>query len=748
MEPIQKLIGYIKGQLNAGEDLNSVKANLMNSGFLPSEIDAALSVMNAAPEPVVAPAKPIQPVGVVPTQNIPVNLPVQEIPVTAAPTIQVNPTPIPAVAVPITAVQEPVVVPSVVEKAPIPQPVVPVTPIKIRPSLDSTIVFNQTRPVVAPAPQPMHEYDSTPIMPTMGQVKPQSMGGFSQVPQTVIPQTKKSHLGLIIFILVVIFLVLSGTVYAYFYFYAPNPDSLVSNSLIKLAQAAVQKNNSITTLELTESASAPEGNSIAGMPFTESATFKMVAKSDIANNKGVANISIDGKFKSGIMSVAIDGSNILDFVWADKALYVKLNKIPEEISGYLPSSDPDIIFLKNEIVGKWVKLQESDLNKLGQYSTDITSGLDGAENNINKDKVLAAYKNSPGLFTVSQTLPGDPNNKSLLGYELTLNVPKFVDFFIAVSKDDKTGKLPNGVDEATMRSRLNQSLAEATDFFNANDIKETIEIWINRYSRLPEKLAINVIAKDIKEQGQIIFDNISGQASVGYEFPDKLSIDTPQSSVTVDELMDKYSQITQTKNTSKTTTSKQTSSVSTVVAPAKTTSVLSPSLAVLQKKYTVADETGAKKVKDYFVKFGADTYYLSWSQFTKDFYALEFLKNTDDYNNFSQMVTVQYHNVGGQDYFDTYTENMKTQHPNSVQTINNDGDNIIKVYLVSPKKDFVEYNLQRVTVLNETTARVILFTKKYTYPKTDADKQKILSDVDANSKIWDDAILGVNFEIK
>ncbi|MEI8339887.1 MAG: hypothetical protein WCF94_04480, partial [bacterium] len=640
----------------------------MNSGFLPSEIDAALSVMNAAPEPVVAPAKPIQPVGVVPTQNIPVNLPVQEIPVTAAPTIQVNPTPIPAVAVPITAVQEPVVVPSVVEKAPIPQPVVPVTPIKIRPSLDSTIVFNQTRPVVAPAPQPMHEYDSTPIMPTMGQVKPQSMGGFSQVPQTVIPQTKKSHLGLIIFILVVIFLVLSGTVYAYFYFYAPNPDSLVSNSLIKLAQAAVQKNNSITTLELTESASAPEGNSIAGMPFTESATFKMVAKSDIANNKGVANISIDGKFKSGIMSVAIDGSNILDFVWADKALYVKLNKIPEEISGYLPSSDPDIIFLKNEIVGKWVKLQESDLNKLGQYSTDITSGLDGAENNINKDKVLAAYKNSPGLFTVSQTLPGDPNNKSLLGYELTLNVPKFVDFFIAVSKDDKTGKLPNGVDEATMRSRLNQSLAEATDFFNANDIKETIEIWINRYSRLPEKLAINVIAKDIKEQGQIIFDNISGQASVGYEFPDKLSIDTPQSSVTVDELMDKYSQITQTKNTSKTTTSKQTSSVSTVVAPAKTTSVLSPSLAVLQKKYTVADETGAKKVKDYFVKFGADTYYLSWSQFTKDFYALEFLKNTDDYNNFSQMVTVQYHNVGGQDYFDTYTENMKTQHPNSVQT--------------------------------------------------------------------------------
>ncbi|MEI8339879.1 MAG: hypothetical protein WCF94_04440, partial [bacterium] len=86
--------------------------------------------------------------------------------------------------------------------------------------------------------------------------------------------------------------------------------------------------------------------------------------------------------------------------------------------------------------------------------------------------------------------------------------------------------------------------------------------------------------------------------------------------------------------------------------------------------------------------------------------------------------------------------------PNSVQTINNDGDNIIKVYLVSPKKDFVEYNLQRVTVLNETTARVILFTKKYTYPKTDADKQKILSDVDANSKIWDDAILGVNFEIK
>jgi len=720
----------------------------MNSGFLPSEIDAALSVMNAAPEPVVAPAKPIQPVGVVPTQNIPVNLPVQEIPVTAAPTIQVNPTPIPAVAVPITAVQEPVVVPSVVEKAPIPQPVVPVTPIKIRPSLDSTIVFNQTRPVVAPAPQPMHEYDSTPIMPTMGQVKPQSMGGFSQVPQTVIPQTKKSHLGLIIFILVVIFLVLSGTVYAYFYFYAPNPDSLVSNSLIKLAQAAVQKNNSITTLELTESASAPEGNSIAGMPFTESATFKMVAKSDIANNKGVANISIDGKFKSGIMSVAIDGSNILDFVWADKALYVKLNKIPEEISGYLPSSDPDIIFLKNEIVGKWVKLQESDLNKLGQYSTDITSGLDGAENNINKDKVLAAYKNSPGLFTVSQTLPGDPNNKSLLGYELTLNVPKFVDFFIAVSKDDKTGKLPNGVDEATMRSRLNQSLAEATDFFNANDIKETIEIWINRYSRLPEKLAINVIAKDIKEQGQIIFDNISGQASVGYEFPDKLSIDTPQSSVTVDELMDKYSQITQTKNTSKTTTSKQTSSVSTVVAPAKTTSVLSPSLAVLQKKYTVADETGAKKVKDYFVKFGADTYYLSWSQFTKDFYALEFLKNTDDYNNFSQMVTVQYHNVGGQDYFDTYTENMKTQHPNSVQTINNDGDNIIKVYLVSPKKDFVEYNLQRVTVLNETTARVILFTKKYTYPKTDADKQKILSDVDANSKIWDDAILGVNFEIK
>lgn len=173
-----------------------------------------------------------------------------------------------------------------------------------------------------------------------------------------------------------------------------------------------------------------------------------------------------------------------------------------------------------------------------------------------------------------------------------------------------------------------------------------------------------------------------------------------------------------------------------------------PNLTDLQKKYLVTDESGVNKNMGYFIDFNKERYYLAWSKISEDTYHLEFLKEKDNWNSFKEMLSVMYFKQDSTNWFQRYVEQLKVKNPKLIILNSGNGgpDDIVSFFVNKPDGG-IEDNLQKITIIDKNTVRVIIYNKNYSLKEVQDEKVGFMADLKANAGNWLTDIAKVDFKI-
>ena len=373
-----------------------------------------------------------------------------------------------------------------------------------------------------------------PIQP-VGQQPNQTINTGSQVMYG--NPSPKGHGKIVVSIVsVLIFLGISaGAVWAYMNFVSPDPQQTVNKSMSKLVDA-IEKGylDNTATVEINGEGTVPEAGNVK-VDFNGSANVK----SDIKDGKSSGSISMNVKATLMGMNFNVDEAGFIDVFVSNGALFVRLNKIPSGAEVFTRSMQPQVDFVNKEIVGKWIKIDQEQLAKLQQYnSSGVSSSLSYANSiNASTTELILKALASSNIYDVVQTLPSDTvDGKSVFHYKIAFNKDGLTNFMLAYASSTSQIVINDAV-KVSARKVID-------DMFSKLDqmgFKLDMDIWVERYSKLPVKFTIGMDvsnAPEIQAMGWRKFAMIFGTT---YAFPSTLNLVEPESSVNFTDILNSLS---------------------------------------------------------------------------------------------------------------------------------------------------------------------------------------------------------------
>lgn len=473
--PNQQLLDFIKNQVQLGAPRDQIKSVLIQNGWTASDVDSAFLALEMPPTRPMAPA------------SAPAATPVVA-PVTPA--------------TPATPVSQPVSMPA----TPITQPVAQAAPVFSGNSFVGTGAASSIT------------------------IKSSSGSG------------KKFIVGIIIAIIVV---VIGGAgAWAYFNYVAPDPQTTINNSLGNLFNVAIQKGivDGKGSLELKVSGNLPQNSSgLSTLDFTANSDVL----SDLQAKKSSMNLSFSLALNAGpMLNANVNGQNFFSAIFANNKEYLKF-ELPSGLEQYASMSvtPEQLTFAKNEVFGKWIEIDKEQLLTLSQMaggssfaSTATSFGSD--PNSTTTIAMVKAFTDS-NIFTVDQVMPSDTiNGQSVFHYKVKLDKTGFTNFALAAAKISGNGQYPQGVTEQQIRDSIDQSFTQY-DKMLSSGVKIDFDIYVERFSKMPVKMTLNIDASNQPELKQSGVISATLNASGSYDFPTSSNITEPTSFTTLIDLFTK-----------------------------------------------------------------------------------------------------------------------------------------------------------------------------------------------------------------
>ena len=360
---------------------------------------------------------------------------------------------------------------------------------------------------------------------------------------------KKLVVGIVVAIIV---LVLGGAgAWAYFNYVAPDPQTTVNKAIANLASQIASKGivDVKSSIVINASGASPQG---AGSKATVNFNITSDVLSDVTANKMSADISFSGDFNVGSgMDIKVDGQGFLNIISSNNKLFIKINKIPSGLSSYLPMliSTTQLSFINSDVIGKWIEIDNTQMKSMAQAAgitalTNVNGTMTEAPlpsiGTIDTKGIMSALSDS-NAFVVDQVLPSETvNGQGTFHYKVRLDKAGFTNFMLAVSKLINGGQYPKGVTELSMKDTVDQMFAQYDGSSN-NGIKATSDIYVERFSKMPVKMVLNIDSSNAPQLKQSGIDSMTTVADVSYSFPSAANITEPDSYTSLVNLVAKAS---------------------------------------------------------------------------------------------------------------------------------------------------------------------------------------------------------------
>ena len=389
---------------------------------------------------------------------------------------------------------------------------------------DVDAAFAALRPVqtVTPPAPPAPSFNQQPIS---AQPNPIVNKGSQVVYVNSSPKGGRKAFVIVISILILLGLC-GGTVWAYMNFISPDPQQTVNKSMSKLADA-IEKGyfDNTGTIEIKGDGISPTMGSVS-LDVNGSANFQ----GDIKNNKSSGKISLNAKANYAGIAFNVSGDDFLDAYMSGNSIFVRLNKIPSGLEMFTRSIQPQIDMINKEVVGKWIKIDKEQLAKLQQASSGNVSASLSYTNNVNASStgILLKALSTSNIYDVVQTLPSENlNGKSVFHYKIKLDKVGLTNFVVAVSAGTKDVNVDN----------IGKNIDNALTTLDQAGIKLDMDLWVERYSKLPAKFTLGVDLGSVPQFKMSGINNLVVTLGTSYNFPSTLNLVEPESSVNLSDLL-------------------------------------------------------------------------------------------------------------------------------------------------------------------------------------------------------------------
>lgn len=285
---------------------------------------------------------------------------------------------------------------------------------------------------------------------------------------------------------------------AYWYMYNNHPDKVLADAMLGSVEDLMDQKPLDVSGEMTFKAA--EGASIGGEMPTVALQFNNARSGQNIKFGLAAKVKYEGKdYNLGVEAIGI----------GTEAAYFKINDLEKTLSSVTRQMPETESFtaqfspIVKKIDNKWIKVTEKDLEDLGlvdsQKTDKCTKALDSIK--ISKDdnkKISSAYKKNQFASVTekmgSEEIDGQKSEHYKLGFDKN-KAKAFTKEIIVLESikpalnecDFKEKDLIDAIDE------VSDSLGE----LRKKDGKIQIETWVNKKTRRPTKLSVNVGDKDV-----------------------------------------------------------------------------------------------------------------------------------------------------------------------------------------------------------------------------------------------------------